>query len=669
MSTTPELKEKEKVSVLSLKWCLFAILWSAISFVIMEILHTKSPWWIYIAFFPLPMIVWFIIFAFLQRFSPRFKLKEHEWAALFVIMFSIAGCYYGFTGSDGCGWWTVPYAGQHAAVVGFFLDPYRSYWPKLLPSILAPTDSEALRAYYYGGIFKLAAWLPSMMFWAAWIIIWYVGGLFWSYWLRKPLVEIEKLPFVEVIPTNYLIRWYTTESSSGKRFLFDLGQLTSKLFWIGLIVGFILVLPDVLSFWAPMPTIRQLYFYTIDLRSITDQILPGAGFVGTLATVQLGIFYLCPMDFLLTSVLLWLITCVIYPVIGVTTGILPYQKGAAPQSLYGYTTGPFKFMYWGCLSAIGIGVVVIWRHRAHFAKILRSAFGGSAEEEGLSYRFIAWGSMLFFLLAIAIQVAAGVPPIAALFWVIWWILFQYGWIREQGDVQEFMTDTPYYIRTAYDVGIWTGSWGVPPDTRAFVPTFLWGPAFAGSRMQPATPVNQFKTYRIAADYGLPAKDVFILTAIIIVFMAIFGSVFHPWYQTVVGGASKASGIIYGQWGLGTVNSYVAGTVTGPSSLEQWAYVISSIVIVMLCYELRARFAWFFINPSAFVAMFVLNSWWYNTVIAYVLKYLTLKIGGSKAYENYGVPLAVGYTVGYGLGLVVIGGLAFFTIAIPALLGR
>jgi len=660
--------EKGKISVLNPKWYIFAIIWAAISFIIMEILHTESPWWIYIAFFPLPMIVWLSLFTLLEKFIPSFKLKESEWALLFTIMFSLAGCYYGFTGSDGCGWWTVPYAGQHASIVGFFLDPYKSYWPKLLPHILAPEDYEALRAYYYGGIFNLAAWLPSMMFWSAWGIVWYIGGLFWSYWLRKPLVEIEKLPFVEVIPTNYLLTWNETKTSSGKKLLFDLGQFSTRLLWIGTIIGFILVLPDVLSFWAPMPTIRQLYFYTIDLRSLTDSILPGAAFVGTVATVQLGIFYLVPMDFLLTSVLLWLVFCVVYPVVGVASGILPYQKGTWPQSLYGYTTGPFKFAYWGSLSAIGIGIVMIWRYRAHFAKILKSAFGPSESDEGLSYRFIASGSILFFILAIVIQVIAGVPLIPALFWVIWWILFQYGWIREQGDVQEFMTDTPVYIRTAYDVGIWTGSWGNPPDSRSLTPVLLWGPGFAGARMQPATPVNQFKVYRIAADHGLVAKDVFYITIVIIAFMSIFGSIFHPWYQTIVGGASKASGIIYGQWGLGTVDSYVAGTVTGPSSLEQWIYIVIGIIVALICYELRARFAWFFINPSAFIAMGVLNSWWYNTVIALVLKYLTLKIGGSKAYENYGVPLAVGYTIGYGLGLVVIGGLAFFTIALPKLFG-
>jgi hypothetical protein len=659
--------EIEKKSALSPKWIAFALLWGALSFVVMEILHTQAPWWIYIAFFPLPMIVWLTVFSILERFNVRFKLKPNEWALLFTIMFSFAGCYYGFTGSDGAGWWTVPYAGQHAAAVGYFLDPYRNYWSKLLPSFMAPPESEA-RAYFYGGLFNLSAWLPSMMFWAAWAIIWYVGGLFWSFWLRKPLVEVEKLPFVEVIPSRYLIVWDTKETTSGKKFLFDISQITTKLFWIGVIIGFLLVLPDVLAFWAPMPTIRQLYFYTIDLRPFTDAILPGAGFVGTIATVQLGIFYLVPLDFLLTSVLLWVITSVIYPVVGVVTGILPYQAGASPQSLYGYTTGPFKFMVWGSLSAIGIGIAMIWMNRVHFAKILRSLFGTSEYEEGISYKVIALGSIIFFVLATVIQIIAGVPAIPALFWTIWWILFMYGWIREQGDVQEFMTDTPQYIPQAYDVGVLSGAWGPPPSPKSFSAVFLWGPAFGGARMQPATPVNQFKVYRIASDFGLAARDVFIVTAIIIVFMAIFGSIFHPWFQTIVGGASRASGIIYGQWGLGTVQTYTYGTVTGPTSLEQWLYIISGVVVVLACYYLRARYAWFFINPSAFVAMYVLNSWWYNTVIALVLKYLTLKIGGSKAYESYGVPLAVGYTVGYGLGLVVIGGLAFFLIALPKLLG-
>ena len=187
------------------------------------------------------------------------------------------------------------------------------------------------------------------------------------------------------------------------------------------------------------------------------------------------------------------------------------------------------------------------------------------------------------------------------------------------------------------------------------------------RMQPGTPTNQFNVYRIASDHGLSAKDTFTLCALVILVGATFGHFFHPWYTAIAGGFAKNAGVIYGQWALGTTNAWTYGGVVGPDAIERWGYIISSIIVVWICYMLRMRFPWFFINPSAFVAMSVLNSWWINTVLAFVLKYITLKIGGARAYEEYGVPLAVGYTIGYGLGLVIIGATAFFSIALPGLL--
>lgn len=48
--------------------------------------------------------------------------------------------------------------------------------------------------------------------------------------------------------------------------------------------------------------------------------------------------------------------------------------------------------------------------------------------------------------------------------------------------------------------------------------------------------------------------------------------------------------------------------------------------------------------------------WFPFLIAWILKYLTLKIGGSRAYEEYGMPLMAGFIAGYMIA-VLVGGLA------------
>lgn len=49
-------------------------------------------------------------------------------------------------------------------------------------------------------------------------------------------------------------------------------------------------------------------------------------------------------------------------------------------------------------------------------------------------------------------------------------------------------------------------------------------------------------------------------------------------------------------------------------------------------------------------------------IAWILKMLTLRIGGSKAYEEFGAPLASGYIAGHMLALIpgiILGRVRFF----------
>jgi hypothetical protein len=84
--------------------------------------------------------------------------------------------------------------------------------------------------------------------------------------------------------------------------------------------------------------------------------------------------------------------------------------------------------------------------------------------------------------------------------------------------------------------------------------------------------------------------------------------------------------------------------------EPWVpYVLIGIVIVGVLSILRARYVWFPFEPIGFLNGTSFNSTisglWLPFLIAWVLKTLTLRIGGSKAYENYGLPMAGGAIAG------------------------
>jgi len=90
---------------------------------------------------------------------------------------------------------------------------------------------------------------------------------------------------------------------------------------------------------------------------------------------------------------------------------------------------------------------------------------------------------------------------------------------------------------------------------------------------------------------------------------------------------------------------------GVGHWSEWLpHFVAGGLIVVVMRVLRARFIWFPFHPIGF-----LLAWGYTSLqrglvtvffFGWLLKWLTLRIGGSKLYENYGIPFATGFIVGY-----------------------
>jgi len=82
--------------------------------------------------------------------------------------------------------------------------------------------------------------------------------------------------------------------------------------------------------------------------------------------------------------------------------------------------------------------------------------------------------------------------------------------------------------------------------------------------------------------------------------------------------------------------------------------------------LHATYISFPLDPYGFLLTFASRSFsegiWTMVVIAWVLKTATLRIGGSKVYERLGLPIAMGFLLGYALAILsggVISAIRFF----------
>jgi len=103
----------------------------------------------------------------------------------------------------------------------------------------------------------------------------------------------------------------------------------------------------------------------------------------------------------------------------------------------------------------------------------------------------------------------------------------------------------------------------------------------------------------------------------------------------------------------------SGWECGDASIERWNGMPSNseiaisggigFLIVVGLYYMNSRFPWWPIHPMGFLlsggqyAMW--TGVWVCFLVGWICKYLTLRIGGSKAYENYGTPFIGGTMVG------------------------
>jgi len=671
-------ENQEEIVVSGLKpWLiLYAIILPPISFFLNNWMQTLTTWWAWPGIYPLPPFLFLLIFYAISK-ATGWKITPQELAIFFVINFMVSGCAYGEYGI--LQWTLSPVPTWNIAIPLYALnaDPYKEVFSKIIPSYLAPTDPVDLQAWWSGGPFNFSHWLPAMLFWSLWVIAIYGGSIFWGFFLRKPLIEVERLPFVGVLGHAYMFKWYTEEVDNKPR-IFNFKLKLTKLFWAGFMFGFILVFPDVIRFFIPGAAAgTELRYHIWDLRPSTASILPGADTRIWITTPEIFMFMFAPLDMLMTYVLWYWIFGILYPPLGISAGLLPAPSGTVSWGYWGYSHGPFKFGYFNVYGVMfGLGIWVLISHWKHFINVFKAGLGLDKSlpsgEEGVSYKWVVLGGIGSYILAVVLMSLAGAPFIWSLIAMLWYILMMYGWTRMMGEVQEFMGSVYHQMGQVYDIGTIFGYWGPAPaqNTTALSAMMMWqATGSGGSRMSALAMHHHFKSYKVANMLKTKAFDIFVISIIVVVMSAFSAEFIWPWWMTKFGGHTGVKGYIsYERWGLPTTWSYTYGTPPSIQAPERWGLTLSGIIFTILVYLARARYAWFFLNPVGIAATFI-GHWWATGFIALVVKYAVLKIGGSKAYEDYLVPLAAGVLAGYGINYIITAWLAFFTIGIPEFFAR
>jgi len=601
----------------------------------------------------------FTMFIF-SLIAPKFKLTQQEYTAIYSMI--LVSTVFAAT-------WTFTIYGQVIQAIG---NPeYNKYGIAYMPSIFGPRDIDLIQGAFSGGAsVPWDAWLIPMFYWMLLSIAICFSGLFLSCILRRQYIDVETLPFPIATPIVTLAK---------ERNFFKMRNLRYIL--IGMLIGFIW--PQNLAFLLNIiyPPLGIQVPGEVDLAPFLWSTLPMAVLVinwGNIAVLAFA--YLVPNDILLTAVLLHIVFLWIIPPIEVFMGVLnaPADYAASGMWLYRFADAAFKgpvhfsdITRYGAILGLGIiPLIMQWKHVARTLRAIVHPEPDIESNEPLPYRwawigFIAMSVLTLFLLSLG-----GMPFWLAVVFLILFNVLSLGLTRLRGESGGWVGNAEEMVSpihaTLYQIGfeaniqnetVKTACW----RTMMLSGTYTWW----GTLIALPPPITSMEAFRIASITKTKARDLFVSMSIAIIIALLLGFPFALWgiYHYGVSAKWLYSRIDaqfvgdMGFWQNLRAAFYVGGSPAAWTYPPDWIQTGIGIFLVALFTFLRMRYVWFPLNPVGIpLAGFVLSpAYIFLWLIAYIIKYATLKVGGTKLYEEKGVPIAIGVILTWAT-LLFIGGI-------------
>lgn len=533
-----------------------------------------------------------------------------------------------------------------------------------LPMIWMPS-ADAVRGMFYRGslnnLFSVYAseWAPVI----ATYIFWYITAaaflLGWAAVFRRLWVEIEVLPFPHAQGWLIAEAAYQPGPTRFKKFL-KIAFLLGLLFYVPyMIYSAYPGLPDFYG-WLTNPLFLSWstgqYQLTPAYPAVAQSV--AAPIIISTDPLRYAFFFLVPLDALFSLWFAGIVFTVILPQIlayfGYYTGIFSDTGGWSKWWMI-YYGPPF---YWEVVSAgMALGILVFmilvnWRYLWGTIKAAISGGGPGVAPGEVSYRLayvlIALGAVGLILLFIASNVE---PQDAVLGLLIIWlqvvvltraraytanITFLRGAYYWKPFVGNTFPPAPQYPAGKLFIISHTCRWGTGCDT--FDPYYS---TFAGA-------MDSFKVAQMA---GVRADTVYklliigaILSAIIVIPLTFIE--LHAWGFMELPVAKEWDYFWDGDAGFYNPRLSIASI-----------YGLAGFLLTGALIFLRMRFPWWPLEPLGFMlGLHDFYPWHIGTftpLIVWIVKYILLKVGGRKAYEEVGVPVAIGIIAGEIAGIVVV----------------
>ncbi len=630
-----------------------------------------------------PFIYIVLIMEVLGKYSKRLRLSPTQYLLLFIPMYFSAGWRYvlygTYAGLDTL-WGWIEGASFTAFTIGGLASPGAPSWIpayESLPSYVIPHNIGAALIEWNGlkpgQTVPWGTYLGPIIFWSILLATFLLFNLALSFTVTGPeWTESEKLLFPISIPTLYLLQSATTRDEAGHSLFLSTKTAQMKVFWVALIVGIIISIPNMLGFLPAYSWMRQFGYGTFPIPSgfqnALQGALPGSTWSGTIDVVLISLSILMPYDILVSVVAFWLLIPVLYNTIAIKVGWVTYVPGATFW-LYGEDP-PFPYQNWAFTGlAIGLGVYFIWKLRGRIAKVFKTITGPTYYEGDFNVRTGALMLAITTIILYIMFIAFGDNPVIALVLLVLYYIWAFAQTRI---LAEFYSVLPNMMFTWWQIwwpiGAGLGIWkNVPAQTNGplTASAFLTETMGASYTYATVSPAYTAVIYKIAHDIKASIKDVFTWTTILEIIFTPVMTFFAVWLFAHIGnGNTPIAYVADSAEGMG-ITGFTRNWYPGDSFAAVYGWTAAGIIVVFLLMWLRSLFPWFIISPVGMIAVLYHPDWiWSSVLIGLILKYIFSKSLGPRRTEEYVTPAVSGFALGFGVLYFFLALYLFFGSALP-----
>jgi hypothetical protein len=567
--------------------------------------------------------------------------------------------------------WYTDYAATSEWYAGVWHN--RRFYPDVtmqyVPWYLAP-PTEYVERLITGGMIDWGVWSAPILYWTILHVVFYLFMASIITIFRRNWIDIEKVPFTHVLASHEILKYTFKEESTASKL--------AKPFIIGVLLGLVVQIPIYMT--VMFPWFPDVYGWRANTCGHGGYWIPAGSPLSSVVglsmfqkhPVFIAIGYLVPLSTLFSTWffhLVYIIAVQVAFILGYYTGL--DTIGGCGRAWCGTVTPnfgePFKFMalsYVGGSTALTLIYLLLnWRYIRDtlLAALGKGPLKGYEGEEAMTYRQAYTLLLISIVLIMVVLLGWGMGPATSIILIftvfIFWIANTRVWGLAGCTLQGAEHGNAFYR-----LFVWPQA--PQPPTMEFmasaylsewlvdVPKSFGGAALsfaAGYKMASLTGVRTreaFKVVLIAGILGYP------------IVMATYVFMCHTF------GLAKLP-----VWAESTYDSLIdrCGNPDNwnvrPGTEPWWPNFLAGFIIVALLSWLHARFIWFPLEPIGFILgtsyMSILWGVWFPFLIAWIMKTLTLRVGGTKGYEEFGIPVAVGFIAGYMIA-VLIGGLVGIT---------